>query len=88
MGIADALGKSGMDWHEAWRNDVAARERRKREAFGQGSLFDDEGEPPVFDRARHQKDQEPKWVAAIENNLQKLLAQHGTFRIADYVADV
>ncbi|MEV6984207.1 three-Cys-motif partner protein TcmP [Sphaerisporangium sp. NPDC051017] len=86
--FADALGKAGMDWHEAWRNDVVTRRRRKQEALGQGALFEMETEPPVFDRDRYRKTEEPKWIAAIEENLRELLAAYGTFRMADHVAEV
>ncbi|WP_436758514.1 three-Cys-motif partner protein TcmP [Streptosporangium sp. V21-05] len=84
--FADALGKAGMDWHEAWRNDRVTRSRRKHETGGQASLFDED--PPVFDSKRYQEEEGPKWVAEIEKNLQRLLDAHGTFRIADHLADV
>lgn len=86
--FADALGKAGMDWHEAWRNDRVTRNRRKREEFGQESLFDGDEELPIFDSEKYKKDKSPKWVEVIERNLQQLLATHGTFRIVDHLADV
>ncbi|MET8140177.1 three-Cys-motif partner protein TcmP [Sphaerisporangium sp. NPDC005288] len=86
--FADTLGKAGMDWHEAWRNDLVARDRRKRESSGQATLFDMHTDLPIFDREKYRKTEEPKWIAAVEENIIQLLATYGTFRLADHVAEV
>lgn len=85
--FADALGKAGLEWHEAWRSDLVNKERRKAAAVGQDSLFGDE-EEPSFDRANYLNNEEPKWIAIIQDNIRTLLDRHGAFRIIDHVDQV
>ncbi|MET7460413.1 three-Cys-motif partner protein TcmP [Nonomuraea sp. NPDC005501] len=83
--FADALGKAGLEWHEAWRSEIVLRDIRKNAAVGQDSLFGDECETSAFDRKAYLKAEEPKWVAAIERNILDLLGEYSSFKIIDHV---
>ncbi|MFG2071704.1 three-Cys-motif partner protein TcmP [Nonomuraea maritima] len=85
--FADALGKAGLEWHEAWRSDLVNKELRKAAAVGQASLFDDDGELS-FDRRKYLSSEEPKWIAVIQNNIRRLLDEYSAFRIIDHVDKV
>jgi hypothetical protein len=78
--FADALGKAGVEWEQAW-----VEEQVRRGEIGTPTLF---GEPPVFDPDEYAKLNEPRWVAIIEQNIDRLLSSGQPFRLADAVPEV
>lgn len=78
--FADTLGKSGVEWAEAW-----VQEQVRRGEHYADTLF---SEGPVFDAEQYKAENAPRWSRAIERNLVELLGQGQTFRMVDRVPEV
>lgn len=78
--FADALGKAGIEWQQAWQEEVW-----RRTGPDEPTLF---GDTPVFHADRYLASHAPGWVALIMRNLGRLLDEIGPFRPADRVPEV
>jgi three-Cys-motif partner protein len=81
--FADALGKAGVDWNEAWMRQGFAGNGGSRSP----SLFD-EDPSIVFDRERYEPDHRDQWIATIAGNIRAMVEAGSRFRIADRVLEV
>lgn len=78
--FADSLGQAGVEWEAAWYED-----RMRKSPAGQETLF---GDTPTFDRDQYLAGQHDRWVAAIAQNVHKLLNEIKSFRPAERVPEV
>ncbi|MFC4104723.1 hypothetical protein ACFOX0_02055 [Micromonospora zhanjiangensis] len=78
--FADALGKAGVEWEQAW-----FEEQVRRGDLVVPTLF---GETPVFDAEAYRKQNGPRWTAIIEQNIHGLLEQHPRLTLAEVVPEV
>ncbi|MGC4811602.1 three-Cys-motif partner protein TcmP [Micromonospora sp. DT228] len=77
--FADALGKAGVEWEEAWQEEQWRRgEADAPPLFGM----------PRFDAAEYVQAHSPAWVREIKQNLDALLDRDHPFRAADRVPEV
>jgi three-Cys-motif partner protein len=84
--FADALGKGGRDWHQAWRAEEDSKLRLVEEATGLFGLF------PVpdyqFDPKRYERAHRDAWIAGIKRNIADLVARIGPVRLDDHTIEV
>jgi hypothetical protein len=69
---------------QAWWAELSSQEDAKIAAAGQASLFDDE---PLV-RGPRLEDTEAQALPVIAGNIARTLAQHGSFRVGQYPAEV
>lgn len=85
--FADALGKAGRDWHEAYHEELLYQARRADRTSGNEDLF---GNGPIvpFDSEAYERRNRDVWITAIRENIQQLLTHGRPIRLADNVVDV
>lgn len=85
--FASTLGGAGMDWRQAvYETEQAHRESVLRGHPAQQLLFDIAPEP--FNREGYERASRDSWAQAIAENIQRLLAKHGDFRITQRTVEV
>lgn len=77
--FADALGKAGVEWEQAWVEEQIRRGEAERP-----TLFE---EAQAFDRDEYIARNERRWSAIIEQNIDGLLTTYGCLRPADRVPE-
>lgn len=82
--FADCIGKAGLDWQEAWRDE----DFRRDGPSGTLALFAAaEGVAP-FDRDQYQREHREEWISTIAGNVDTLLSQHQPLILQHHVPAV
>jgi len=79
--FADALGKAGREWAVAWKEELLS----KGQSPGQASLF---GDTPLVTVDGYVSEYRQTWISIIADNIDRLLREVGSFRLADKVPEV
>lgn len=85
--FADALGKAGRDWHEAYHEERLYRARRADRKSGNEDLF---GTGPLvpFDKDGYERRNRDLWITVIRENIERILARGRRIRLSEHVVDV
>jgi hypothetical protein len=84
--FADSLGKAGLEWVTAYKDENTHKWWDSAVAIGQYTLFGDEF--PAFDAETYYEESEPEWIKEIAVNIKALLAKRGAVYLADHVPAV
>jgi three-Cys-motif partner protein len=78
--FADAIGKAGVEWEQAW-----VEEQVRRGDIATPTLF---GDAPVFDADEYKKFNGPRWANIIEQNIERLLSRDRPVTPAEAVPEI